>query len=75
MSSSSLSYSLIYFPPPSLTSQNLKNNDLLTHNFNTVFEQKQLHARFIKSNTPLSILPLTKVAFVCALSLSFSYTQ
>jgi hypothetical protein len=75
MSSSSLSYSLIYFPPSSLTSQNLKNNDLFIHNFNTIFEVKQLHACFIKSNTHLSILPLTKVAFVCALSLSFSYTQ
>ncbi|KAG6793635.1 hypothetical protein POTOM_002850 [Populus tomentosa] len=75
MSSSSLSSSLHCFPPPSLTFQNLKNNDRLIHNFNTPLELKQLHARLIKTNTPLSILPLTKVAFVCALSPSFSYAH
>ncbi|KAJ6776054.1 PENTATRICOPEPTIDE REPEAT-CONTAINING PROTEIN [Salix koriyanagi] len=75
MSSSSLSSSLRCFPPPSPSSPNLKNNDLLIHNFNTPLELKQLHARLIKTNTPLSILPLTKVASVCALSPSFSYAH
>ncbi|CAK7324481.1 unnamed protein product [Dovyalis caffra] len=80
LASSSLSSSLHYFhSPPSPTFQNLKssstNDLLLIHKFNTPFELKQLHARLIKTNTPLSVLPLTKVASVCALSPSFSYAR
>jgi pentatricopeptide repeat protein len=47
----------------------------LLHNFNTPFELKQVHAHLIKTNTPLSTLPLSRAAFVCALTPSFAYAQ
>ncbi|GMY30913.1 pentatricopeptide repeat-containing protein At4g21065-like [Fagus crenata] len=47
----------------------------LLHSINTPFELKQLHAHFIKTNTPLSTLPLTKLALVCALTPDFPYAQ
>ncbi|KAL0000507.1 hypothetical protein SO802_014288 [Lithocarpus litseifolius] len=70
-------YTLHLFPHSnsnSPTSQNLHN---LLHNFNTPFELKQLHAHLIKTNTPLSTLPLplTKLALVTALTPDFPYAQ
>uniref|UniRef100_A0A2N9HRQ4 DYW domain-containing protein n=1 Tax=Fagus sylvatica TaxID=28930 RepID=A0A2N9HRQ4_FAGSY len=47
----------------------------LLQSFNTPFELKQLHAHFIKTNAPLSTLPLTKLALVCALTPDFPYAQ
>ncbi|GAV59661.1 PPR domain-containing protein/PPR_2 domain-containing protein/DYW_deaminase domain-containing protein [Cephalotus follicularis] len=58
---------------PSLCSNTLKTNIL--HDFNTPFELKQVHAHLIKTNAPLSLLPLTRVGLVCALSSSFLYAQ
>lgn len=53
-------------------------NDLetdLLHKFNSPFELKQAHAHLIKTNTPLSTLPLTRVGLVSALTPSFSYAR
>ncbi|GMN56190.1 hypothetical protein TIFTF001_025295 [Ficus carica] len=48
----------------------------LLHSFNSPFELKQLHAHLVKSSFPLSLLPLSRVASVCALSTAaFSYAQ
>ncbi|KAK6945634.1 Pentatricopeptide repeat [Dillenia turbinata] len=47
----------------------------LLNNFNTPFELKQLHAYFIKTNTSLSLLPLSRVAHTCSLSPDFSYAH
>ncbi|KAK9286196.1 hypothetical protein L1049_014580 [Liquidambar formosana] len=55
------------------TSEHLR-TDLL-HTFNSPFELKQVHACFIKTSTPLSVLPLLRVGFVCAFTSSFSYAQ
>ncbi|GMH28927.1 hypothetical protein Nepgr_030770 [Nepenthes gracilis] len=49
-------------------------NDLL-YNFNSSFELKQLHAHLIKTNTSPSLLCLTRIASVCALTPSFSYAH
>ncbi|BBH04406.1 Pentatricopeptide repeat superfamily protein [Prunus dulcis] len=54
-------------------SQNLTTH--LLHNFSSPLELKQLHAHLIKTNTPLTSLPLTRIAFVCSLNPSFSYAQ
>ncbi|KAJ7963586.1 Pentatricopeptide repeat [Quillaja saponaria] len=54
--------------PRTTTSENLRT-------FNSPFELKQVHAQLIKTGTPLSTLPLTRVGFVCALNSSFSYAQ
>ncbi|KAI9124420.1 hypothetical protein K1719_004342 [Acacia pycnantha] len=51
----------------------LKTN--LLRNFNSPFELKQVHALLIKTHTPLSSLPLTRVGLVCALNPSFAYAQ
>ncbi|GLT83758.1 hypothetical protein SLE2022_020300 [Rubroshorea leprosula] len=47
----------------------------LVFNFNSPWELKQVHAYLIKTNTPLSFLPLSRVASICALSTSFSYAH
>ncbi|PON86331.1 DYW domain containing protein [Trema orientale] len=47
----------------------------LLHSFNTPFELKQVHAHLIKTSVPLTFLPLTQVALVCALTPSFSYAR
>ncbi|KAF5461217.1 hypothetical protein F2P56_021034 [Juglans regia] len=47
----------------------------LLHNFNTPFELKQVHAHLVKTNTSLSILPLSRLCSVCALTPSFAYAQ
>ncbi|KAF3453285.1 hypothetical protein FNV43_RR03725 [Rhamnella rubrinervis] len=49
--------------------------DSLRQSFSTPFELKQLHGHLIKTSTPLLSLPLSRVAFVCALTPSFSYAQ
>lgn len=56
-----------------LDSEALKND--LHYNFNSVAQLKQVHAHLIKTNTPLSVLPLPRVASVCALTPSFPYAQ
>ncbi|KAI4331990.1 hypothetical protein L6164_016933 [Bauhinia variegata] len=48
------------------------NSDLL-RSFMLPFELKQVHSLLIKTNTPMSTLPLTRVGLVCALNPSFSY--
>ncbi|XP_057807460.1 pentatricopeptide repeat-containing protein At5g66520-like [Salvia miltiorrhiza] len=47
----------------------------LLHKFNSVSELKIVHSLLIKSGTPLSELPLSRVASVCALTPSFLYAQ
>ncbi|KAJ4725320.1 Pentatricopeptide repeat [Melia azedarach] len=47
----------------------------LLRNFNTPAELKQVHAHLVKTNTPLSILPLTRVGLVSALTPSFTYAR
>ncbi|KAM6552549.1 hypothetical protein CsatB_013311 [Cannabis sativa] len=47
----------------------------LLQTFNSPFELKQLHTHFIKTSLPLSLLPLTQVASVCALTPNFAYAQ
>ncbi|KAL1534986.1 pentatricopeptide repeat-containing protein-like protein [Salvia divinorum] len=47
----------------------------LLHKFNSASELKIVHSLLIKSGTPLSHLPLTRVASVCALTPSFLYAQ
>lgn len=47
----------------------------LLHNFNSPFELRQVHGLVIKTGTPLSELPMLRVASVCALTLSFPYAQ
>ncbi|KAM0064844.1 putative tetratricopeptide-like helical domain superfamily, DYW domain-containing protein [Helianthus debilis subsp. tardiflorus] len=48
-------------------------NPLLLHTFKTPFELKQFHTQIIKTNTPISILQLTHIASICALTPSFPY--
>ncbi|KAG8378607.1 hypothetical protein BUALT_Bualt07G0003100 [Buddleja alternifolia] len=43
--------------------------------FNSPIELQQLHSLFVKTATPLSILPLSRVASVCALTPFFTYAQ
>ncbi|XVF64553.1 hypothetical protein PTKIN_Ptkin09bG0177900 [Pterospermum kingtungense] len=62
----SLASSLHSLPPPAHT---------LLSNFNNPLELKQAHAHLIKTNTPLSILPPSRIASVCALSPHFSYAH
>lgn len=45
----------------------------LLHKFNSPFELKIVHALLVKTGTPLSHLPLSLVASVCALTPSFVY--
>lgn len=47
----------------------------LLYNFNSPFELKQLHALIVKTNTPYSILPLSRVGSVCAFTPNFAYAQ
>ncbi|KAH6772598.1 hypothetical protein C2S52_004595 [Perilla frutescens var. hirtella] len=47
----------------------------LLHKFNSPFELKIVHALLIKTGLPLSHLPLSRVASVCALTPSFLYAQ
>lgn len=49
--------------------------DSLLRSFSSVFELKQVHAHLIKTSTPLSSIPLARVAFVCALTPSLPYAQ
>ncbi|KAF7820169.1 pentatricopeptide repeat-containing protein [Senna tora] len=60
-------------PPSHSHTEILKPN--LLRSFNSPFELKQVHALLIKTNTPLSSLPLTRVGLVCALNPSFVYAQ
>ncbi|XP_023739829.1 pentatricopeptide repeat-containing protein At5g66520 [Lactuca sativa] len=55
------------------TSQTL-DNDIL-YAFKSPFELKQIHAQIIKTNTSPSILPISRVASVCALTPTFPYAQ
>ncbi|XP_026406496.1 pentatricopeptide repeat-containing protein At5g66520-like [Papaver somniferum] len=87
---SSFSLSSVHIPPLPKPNQiqrkNLKSSssptetltptpkDLLD-NFNTVFELKQLHSYIIKTNKDYSILPVTRIASICALSPSFDYAR
>ncbi|KAL2555312.1 Pentatricopeptide repeat-containing protein [Forsythia ovata] len=43
--------------------------------FNSLFELKQVLALVVKTSTPLSVLPLSRVASLCALTPSFTYAQ
>ncbi|XP_027148531.1 pentatricopeptide repeat-containing protein At5g66520-like [Coffea eugenioides] len=45
------------------------------YNFNSQSELKQVQALLIKTGTPLSVLPLSRVASVCAFSSSFPHAQ
>ncbi|GAB2290807.1 hypothetical protein Dimus_025075 [Dionaea muscipula] len=49
--------------------------DHLLSSFNSPLELKQLHSHLIKTKTPLSLLPLTRVASVCAFTPSFFYAH
>lgn len=61
----------------SLQSSELRNSEtlLLLDRFNSPFELKLVHSLLIKTGTPLSRLPLSRVASVCALTPSFVYAQ
>ncbi|XVF03610.1 hypothetical protein REPUB_Repub05bG0008000 [Reevesia pubescens] len=48
---------------------------ILVSNFNSPLELKQAHAHLIKTNAPLSLLPPSRIASVCALSPDFSYAH
>ncbi|CBI39775.3 unnamed protein product, partial [Vitis vinifera] len=78
-------FALSSFPIPQSPNRNQIHNvkpqssetlkiDLL-RNFNSPFELRQVHAQIIKTNAPLSILPLTRVGLVCAFTPSFHYAQ
>ncbi|KAI3969449.1 hypothetical protein MKX01_020010, partial [Papaver californicum] len=87
---SSFSLSSVHIPPLPKPNQNQKKNlkssssptetptptpkDLLD-NFNTCFELKQLHSYIIKTNKDYSILPVTRIASICALSPCFDYAR
>ncbi|KAL2539680.1 Pentatricopeptide repeat-containing protein [Abeliophyllum distichum] len=43
--------------------------------FNSLFELKQVLALVVKTSTPLSVLPLSRVASLCALTPSFTCAQ
>ncbi|KAF8391692.1 hypothetical protein HHK36_024001 [Tetracentron sinense] len=58
----------------SSSTENPIGTDLL-YSFNTPFELKQAHSHIIKTNNPHSLLPLSRVAFVCAFSPSFNYAR
>lgn len=45
------------------------------HNFSSPSELKQVQALLIKTGTPLAVLPVSRVASVCALTSSFPYAQ
>ncbi|KAM1099081.1 hypothetical protein TB2_005606 [Malus domestica] len=47
----------------------------LLHSFASPSELKQLHAHLIKTNSPLTSLPPSRIAFVCSLNPSFSYAR
>ncbi|EYU35808.1 hypothetical protein MIMGU_mgv1a021697mg, partial [Erythranthe guttata] len=47
----------------------------LFRNFNSPFELRQVHTVVVKTGTPLSDLPLSRVASVCALTPSFLYAE
>ncbi|PIN11668.1 hypothetical protein CDL12_15733 [Handroanthus impetiginosus] len=47
----------------------------LFHKFNSPFELQQVHTLVIKTGTPLSALPLSRVASICALTPRFAYAQ
>ncbi|KAF5176367.1 Pentatricopeptide repeat-containing protein [Thalictrum thalictroides] len=73
----------LHIQPPLPAIPNVKNTNIetvrtdLLHNFNTPFELKQIHSYIIKTNNneKYSILPLNRVASVCALSCDFDYAQ
>ncbi|KAL8042287.1 hypothetical protein ABFX02_09G041300 [Erythranthe guttata] len=50
-------------------------SEQLFRNFNSPFELRQVHTVVIKTGTPLSDLPVSRVASVCALTPSFPYAQ
>ncbi|TXG68010.1 hypothetical protein EZV62_009285 [Acer yangbiense] len=74
-----LSFCSLHFPLTvtnhhhSPTSHTLKTH--LLHNFSSPFELKQVHTHLVKTNTPLSNLPLTRVGSVSALTPSFTYAH
>ncbi|KAL6999101.1 hypothetical protein U1Q18_000266 [Sarracenia purpurea var. burkii] len=47
----------------------------LISGFNSLSELKQAHAHIIKTNTPHSVLPLSRIGTVCAFTSSFDYAQ
>ncbi|CAN4103898.1 unnamed protein product [Withania somnifera] len=51
------------------------NTNLLIHHFTSPFELKQAIAFLIKTNKPLSLLPLPRVASICALTPNFPLAQ
>ncbi|XP_023523571.1 pentatricopeptide repeat-containing protein At5g66520-like [Cucurbita pepo subsp. pepo] len=70
------SVSLLHVPPlPQRASPTPNPITHLLHNFSSPFELKQVHAHLLKTNSPLSSLPLSRVASVCALNSSFSYAK
>ncbi|KAF6168947.1 hypothetical protein GIB67_038444 [Kingdonia uniflora] len=72
-------------PPPSKPTQtnpNSKSPSLeetlrsdLFYKFKNPFELKQIHSYIIKTNKPHSILPLQRIASICAFSSSFDYAR
>ncbi|KAB2609624.1 pentatricopeptide repeat-containing protein [Pyrus ussuriensis x Pyrus communis] len=69
----------LHLPPlnhntDSHTPQTLTATHLL-HSFASPSELKQLHAHLIKTNSPLTSLPPSRIAFVCSLNSSFSYAR
>ncbi|GKC31464.1 pentatricopeptide repeat-containing protein [Tanacetum coccineum] len=58
---------------PKPTPENFLDN--LVYTFKSPFELKQVHAQLVKTNTSPSILRLTHVAAICALTPSFPYAR
>ncbi|KAJ8620144.1 hypothetical protein MRB53_028673 [Persea americana] len=75
LSSSSLQIQTPPFPktlsPPS--KETLQTH--LLHSFNSPIQLKQIHAHILKTNTPLSSLPLSRVALLFAFSPDFDYAR
>ncbi|KAM7250864.1 hypothetical protein ACFE04_022747 [Oxalis oulophora] len=67
--------SLLHTPPPPPPPNDVTLKTHLLHNFNTPSQLKQIHTHLIKTNTPLSILPLTRVALICSQNSHFLYAH
>ncbi|PHU12907.1 hypothetical protein BC332_19837 [Capsicum chinense] len=80
LNSLSLASPLHHFPSKKLkpsidTNNNVQTTPSIVHHFTSPFELKQAIAFLIKTNIPLSLLPLPRIASVCALTPYFPFAQ